>query len=283
MTQRVYYDDGTPPWTWWHTKDIDLDHTSAEVAHGYTLCSLDRLSRIAARRTFGGHISYTDRYWLAYSAMSEHLLAAEGPPTSRDLLRWRSTSWPVMATGIRRCRPACPTWRSRERPRRNSGWCGRRARTSPGTAHPDRWGWRREQQKARPLPGRARRAGGHTDSLREVSASRSRRRTCSLVYPRVSAMSVCLTPRARRVPMTRPRSSRACRTAASAWLIRVTAARSSVMSVSFMGSVSHSVMWPILGMPHEDRQHELWPHAMWRMVGPARGTSPAPSRQGGAP
>lgn len=131
--------------------------------------------------------------------------------------------------------------------------------------------------------GRARRAGGHTDSLREVSASRSRRRTCSLVYPRVSAMSVCLTPRARRVPMTRPRSSRACRTAASAWLIRVTAARSSVMSVSFMGSVSHSVMWPILGMPHEDRQHELWPHAMWRMVGPARGTSPAPSRQGGAP
>lgn len=88
MTQRVYYDDGTPPWTWWHTKDIDLDHTSAEVAHGYTLCSLDRLSRIAARRTFGGHISYTDRYWLAYSAMSEHL-----------------------------------------------------------------WGWRREQQKARPLPG----------------------------------------------------------------------------------------------------------------------------------
>lgn len=218
MTQRVYYDDGTPPWTWWHTKDIDLDHTSAEVAHGYTLCSLDRLSRIAARRTFGGHISYTDRYWLAYSAMSEHL-----------------------------------------------------------------WGWRREQQKARPLPGRARRAGGHTDSLREVSASRSRRRTCSLVYPRVSAMSVCLTPRARRVPMTRPRSSRACRTAASAWLIRVTAARSSVMSVSFMGSVSHSVMWPILGMPHKNRQHELWPHAMWRMVGPARGTSPAPSRQGGAP
>lgn len=86
MTQRVYYDDGTPPWTWWHTKGIDLDHTSAEVAHGYTLCSLDRLSRIAARRTFGGHISYTDRYWLAYSAMSEHLLAAEGPPTSRDLL-----------------------------------------------------------------------------------------------------------------------------------------------------------------------------------------------------
>src|SRR5690606_13102739 len=138
MTQRVYYDDGTPPWTWWHTRDIDLDHTSAEVAHGYTLCSLDRLSRIAARRTFGGHISYTDRYWLAYSAMSEHLLAAEGPPTSRDLLRWRSTSWPVMATGIRRCRPTCPTWRSRERPRRNSGWCGRRARTSPGTAHPDR-------------------------------------------------------------------------------------------------------------------------------------------------
>lgn len=151
--QLTYYDDETPPWTWWRTGGIDLDHASAEVAHGYTLGDLDRLSRIAARRTFGGHISYTDRYWLACSAMSEHLLAAEGPPTSRDLLRWRSTSWPVMATGIRRYRPTCPTWRSPALLRRSSGWCGRRARTSPGTAHPDRWGWRREQQKARPLPG----------------------------------------------------------------------------------------------------------------------------------
>lgn len=91
MTQRFYYDDGTPVWSWWGNPPADVDpdapaddvHT---IAHGYNLADLDRLSHVAARRTFGGYGTHSDRYVLAYEAMTELLLTTTEHPSSHELL-----------------------------------------------------------------------------------------------------------------------------------------------------------------------------------------------------
>lgn len=66
---------------------------AVEVRHGYTLTDLERLAKIAVARDFwhqGMHPA--DRYDLSFSAMAEHLYAADQRPTANDLFSAATTA-----------------------------------------------------------------------------------------------------------------------------------------------------------------------------------------------
>lgn len=88
MTQRTYYEDDSPTWEWWGAPQVALpeDRSHLEVRHGYTLDDIDHCARIALVRCHGMfRLSRTDRYEIAYSAVTLALLEADEPPEPKDL------------------------------------------------------------------------------------------------------------------------------------------------------------------------------------------------------
>ena len=66
-----------------------------ELRHGYTMDSLTRLAHFAARRKqWNGGTELPVRFEVAWSAMAEHLYAAEQPPTAGELIH---AGWKAMA------------------------------------------------------------------------------------------------------------------------------------------------------------------------------------------
>lgn len=61
--------------------------TTANLWHGYSLNDMDRLTRIAITRAFGGRLlDPTDRYETAWGAIVETLATADEPPTGGYLV-----------------------------------------------------------------------------------------------------------------------------------------------------------------------------------------------------
>lgn len=92
-----------------------VDSTAPDhVAHGYTMRDLDRAARTActADRSLSSNISL--RYDLAWSAIAEHLVTADQPPTWNDLVRvgWQAIYADVKA--VRRLYGVDSTGRSGE-------------------------------------------------------------------------------------------------------------------------------------------------------------------------
>lgn len=75
---------------------------AVELRHGYTLTDLERLAKIAVARGFwhqGMHPP--DRFDLSFSAMAEHLYAADQRPTATDLFNAATTAVRRQAQGDR--------------------------------------------------------------------------------------------------------------------------------------------------------------------------------------
>jgi hypothetical protein len=82
-----------------------------ELRHGYTLTDLERLAKIAVARDFwhqGMHPA--DRFDLSFSAMAEHLYAADQRPTANDLFS-------AATTAVRRHAQSDRSRRARHHPR----------------------------------------------------------------------------------------------------------------------------------------------------------------------
>ena len=61
--------------------------TDTTLAHGYTLADLHDIARHAVHTDWSHHAGdYLDRYDIAWSAVAEHLYAADTAPSRRDLL-----------------------------------------------------------------------------------------------------------------------------------------------------------------------------------------------------
>jgi hypothetical protein len=70
-----------------------------DIAHGYTLIDIDYLAKAAARAATGALDGLT-RYQLAWSAIAEHLVTAEEPPTRWDL---KKTGWQAINREVTAC------------------------------------------------------------------------------------------------------------------------------------------------------------------------------------
>jgi DNA-binding CsgD family transcriptional regulator len=85
MVQMTYYPATAPSVAAepaWEPAPDDV-HT---LRHGYNLADLDQLARKAVWRVWGLTLDYNTRYELAWSAIADHLYAAERPPTPPDLI-----------------------------------------------------------------------------------------------------------------------------------------------------------------------------------------------------
>jgi hypothetical protein len=81
---------------------VETSADQAELRHGYTLDSLDRLAHFAARRKLWHHgLELFERAEIAWSALAEHLYACDEPPTVSELIRagWRAISEHVDSRG----------------------------------------------------------------------------------------------------------------------------------------------------------------------------------------
>lgn len=57
------------------------------IAHGYTLTDLDKLTRAAIIADRSMAMPHAERHDIAWSAIAEHLYAAESPPSRQELIR----------------------------------------------------------------------------------------------------------------------------------------------------------------------------------------------------
>jgi len=71
------------------------------IAHGYTMRDLDQLSKIACRQDRSLASDADTRYNAAWSAIAEHLCAAEEPPTPHDLI---TVGWQAIYREVREMR-----------------------------------------------------------------------------------------------------------------------------------------------------------------------------------
>lgn len=86
MVQRTFYalaSEAPPEQASWEPAPHD-EHT---LTWGYNLADLDRLSWVAARRTFGGGTDFADNHDIAWGTIVETLYTADQPPEPYDLLR----------------------------------------------------------------------------------------------------------------------------------------------------------------------------------------------------
>lgn len=100
MAQRTYYAPPEPVFA--DIPDVEVDTTDpTHVRHGYTLKDID----VMARRAFYMDRSLTSdahtRYSTAWSAIAEHLCAAERVPDGRDLIQ---TGWQAIYQEVREMR-----------------------------------------------------------------------------------------------------------------------------------------------------------------------------------
>lgn len=86
MVQRTFYTlpGEAPPESGTPEPPPDDLHT---LRFGYNMADLDRLTRLAAGRVFGGDFFIVDKYDLAWSAIAEALYAAADRPDPQDLVR----------------------------------------------------------------------------------------------------------------------------------------------------------------------------------------------------
>lgn len=93
MTQRTYYDDGTPEWEWWTSPEPQRTRRrdSVVLRHGLTYDDLDHAARIATSRTSGGALTVADRYEHAWGAAAIALCEGVEGLTFQDLVdaAWR--------------------------------------------------------------------------------------------------------------------------------------------------------------------------------------------------
>lgn len=84
MVQLTYFElpGGADERPVWEPAPDDV-HT---LRHGYNLADVDRLTRMAIARVYGLSLDSRTRYELAWSAIAEHLYAADDAPTPADLV-----------------------------------------------------------------------------------------------------------------------------------------------------------------------------------------------------
>lgn len=91
MTQRVYFEEEGPLWSWWNRAPADTEQRTPDddmytIAHGYNMADLDRLAHMAARASFTRYGSHADRYQNARDALVDALLSATERPDPGNLL-----------------------------------------------------------------------------------------------------------------------------------------------------------------------------------------------------
>ncbi|WP_435111905.1 helix-turn-helix transcriptional regulator [Nocardiopsis synnemataformans] len=91
MTQRTYFEEEGPTWSWWGRPPVDEDpEVPADDVHtirwGYNLADLDQLARVSTMRSRGSYGEWADRYEASYSAIIERLFASSERPDQHDLL-----------------------------------------------------------------------------------------------------------------------------------------------------------------------------------------------------
>ncbi|PRX90686.1 hypothetical protein [Allonocardiopsis opalescens] len=98
MTQLSYYEPDDEAWSWWgRPPAAEEEEPPADDVHsvrwGYNILDIDRLARLAVRRSLFAHVgSFIDRYTAARDGVIDALYAAQERPTPRDLVTggWRA-------------------------------------------------------------------------------------------------------------------------------------------------------------------------------------------------